>query len=113
MKAFNYSNRAYIQPLFYFLWKLLYNKNGDIMEIKLAYEDSYFDEKSRILGHCFTITENNRTFHYEFIPLKKVAKIQSDTTAYLEEVVQFFYKTHPTITTYYGNDFYMEMEKSF
>ena len=83
------------------------------MEIKVAYEDTYFAKTARILGNCYIILDHNHIYHYEFMISKEIATIVSDTSLYLEEVASMHHKLHPTISIYKGKDFYMEMKKSF
>lgn len=71
--------------------------------------DTYFNEKSRILGNCYVVIDNGNTYYFEFIAINNEAKIICDTSNYLENVVTEYHRTHLNITQYYTGDhnFYM------
>lgn len=82
------------------------------MEIVKATEDSYFNEKSRILENCYHAIENGQIYHYEFLVNKNKAEIVCDSPKFLEEVVDKYHLEHPYINEYYMRDktFYMTFD---
>ncbi len=69
-----------------------------------AYKDSYFKEKSRILGNCYIIKENTLEYHYEVLPQNTEAIIIADTSNFLEEIAKMHHQEHPNILHYYTKD---------
>lgn len=74
------------------------------MDIIQTFSDKYFKEKSRILGNCFIIKQQNETFYYEVIVQKNQAKILTNTNQSLEEIAKLHHKNHPNIQEYYTED---------
>lgn len=74
------------------------------MDIIQTFSDKYFKEKSRILGNCYIIKQQNKTFYYECIVQKNQAKILTNTNQFLEEIAEFHHKNHPYIQKYYAEN---------
>ena len=74
------------------------------MTIIKTFVEPYFKEKSRILGNCYIICDQNVKHHYEVIPQNKSAKILSDTDQYLEEIANAHHQENPDILFYYTDD---------
>lgn len=82
------------------------------MKIIKTETDTYFDEKSRVLGNCYQVMDSGNIYHFEFIVEGNEAKIISDTSNYLEEVATEYHRVHLNIIRYYteNHTFYMSFD---
>ena len=82
------------------------------MNVILDTESKYFSKKNKLLELCYTIQTQQKTFHYEFEINQSEAIIHSDTSQYLEEVVDTFRQKHKNITKFRTKDhsFYKEFD---
>ena len=74
------------------------------MKILRTYIDKYYKEKSRILGNCYNVVIDNKTFHYEFIINKNQATIITDNNDYLNDVIEKFRLDNKFITKFNTKD---------
>ncbi|MDE6945984.1 MAG: hypothetical protein K2P14_02245 [Anaeroplasmataceae bacterium] len=85
------------------------------MVIKRSLNDPYFLEKSRYLGNCYVIYDENMVYHYEFIINRNEATIISDTSLYYTELIDFFRQDNAFITVFKTKDgsFYKAFDPVF
>lgn len=83
------------------------------MKIERTYDDKFYKEKSRILGNCFNVTDNNNIYHYEFIIDKNTATILTDEEKYLNDVIDNFrfYNLYITKFRTKNNSFYKSFDE--
>ncbi|MGM9969609.1 MAG: hypothetical protein ACI35S_04335 [Anaeroplasma sp.] len=74
------------------------------MKIERDRISNIYNEKSRLLGNCFTVTDNNNKYFYEFLIDKNEAIIKTNNLQYIEEVVGEFRFYNKYITKFHTED---------
>lgn len=93
----------------------MYNFNGDSMEIIRDRNDAFYSLKAKSLGNAFTVIENNKKYHYEFMVNGMEAVIKSDDLKYALDAIGEFRIYNKQVTKFKDefNNFYKAFDDIF